>query len=121
MCSTETPFAISIPDTQLFILQQKLALATLPDELPDSDWDYGTPLADMQRLVNHWRGKYDWRKHEAAINRELPQFTRDIEVDGGFGTINVHYVHRKSRVQSAIPLLVVHGCKCFNLPSAIDG
>src|SRR6516164_5607104 len=99
---TETPFKITIPEAQLSILQQKLALATLPDELPDSGWDYGVPLADIQRLLHHWREKYDWRKHEAELN-ELPQFTRDIEVSGGFGTINVHYVHKKSEVQNALP------------------
>jgi len=51
---------------------------------------------------------YDWRVHEAALNEELPQFTRDIEVDG-FGTLNIHYVHQKSRTVDAIPLLFVHG------------
>jgi hypothetical protein len=36
-------------------------------------------------------------------------FTRDIEVEG-FGVLNIHYVHQRSKVKSAIPLLFVHGC-----------
>ena len=36
-------------------------------------------------------------------------FTRDIKVEG-FGVLNIHYVHRRSDVGSAIPLLFVHGC-----------
>ena len=67
------------------------------------------PLADVKRLVAHWKDGFDWRKAEAEIN-ELPMFTRDIEVDG-FGTLNVHYVHQVSEVKDAIPLLFVHGCK----------
>jgi hypothetical protein len=113
--ASEIPFTISVSDTQLSILQQKLALATLSDKLPDSGWDYGVPLADIQHLLNYWRDKYDWRKHEAEINRKMPQFTRDIEVDGGFGKLNVHYVHKKSEVKSAVPLLVIHGCECSDV------
>jgi hypothetical protein len=112
--TTETPFTISVSDTQLSILQQKLALTTLPDELPDSGWDYGVPLADIQRLLSYWKEKYDWHKHEADINREMPQFTRDIDIDGDFGKINVHYVHKRSEVDSAVPLLIVHGCEWSN-------
>jgi hypothetical protein len=36
-------------------------------------------------------------------------FTRDIQVEG-FGVLNIHYVHQRSQVQGAIPLLFVHGC-----------
>ncbi|RDB18920.1 putative epoxide hydrolase [Hypsizygus marmoreus] len=103
-----TPFRISISDAEIDLLQKKLALATFPDELEDAGTSYGAPLADIRRLVNRWKEGYDWRKHEAALNAELPQFTRDIDVDG-FGTLNIHYVHKKSEVTDAIPLLFVHG------------
>ncbi|EEB98496.1 hypothetical protein MPER_01980, partial [Moniliophthora perniciosa FA553] len=58
---------------------------------------------------SRWKDSYDWKKHEKLLNDELPQFTRDINVDG-FGTLNIHYVHKKSQVtENAIPLLFVHG------------
>ncbi|KDR82898.1 hypothetical protein GALMADRAFT_134434 [Galerina marginata CBS 339.88] len=104
----ETPFKIAIPEASIDLLQQKLALTTLPDELDDAGWDYGVPLADIRRLLARWRDGYDWRKQEAQINEELPQFTRDIEVEG-HGVLNVHYVHQKSDTVDAIPLLFVHG------------
>jgi hypothetical protein len=112
--SPAVPFKIAVSDTQLSILQQKLKLTTLPDELDDAGWSYGVPLADIQRLVNRWKNGYDWRKEEAKLNAELPQFTRDIDVEG-FGTLNVHYVYKKSEVAGAIPLLFVHGCMHFLL------
>ncbi|KAF4613762.1 hypothetical protein D9613_007593 [Agrocybe pediades] len=105
---TEIPFKIDVPQESIDLLQQKLALTTFPDELEDADWDYGTPLADVKRLISRWGNGYDWRKHEAALNEEFPQFTRDIEVEE-HGTLNMHYVHKKSHVVDAIPLLFVHG------------
>jgi len=110
------PFQINVSDTQLSILQQKLAVTILPDEVEDAGWSYGTPLADIQRLTNRWKNGYNWRKEEARLNAEIPQFTRDIDVEG-FGTLNIHYVYKKSVVDGAIPLLFVHGCTaCFFSP-----
>ncbi|KAJ7130299.1 Alpha/Beta hydrolase protein [Mycena epipterygia] len=105
---SETPFNIAIPDEKLALLGQKLGLTTFPDELEGSGWEYGVPLKDVRRLVEKWKTGFDWRAHEAQINSELPQFTRDIEVNG-HGTLNIHYVHKKSTVVGAIPLLFVHG------------
>ncbi|KAG1822989.1 Alpha/Beta hydrolase protein, partial [Suillus subaureus] len=93
---------------KLTALRAKLELATFPDELEDAGWKYGSPLADMKRLTKRWRTEYDWRKHEKEINEELPMFTRDIDVDG-FGALNIHYVHKKSKSVDAIPLLFCHG------------
>ena len=107
---SEVSFNIAVSDEQLSVLQQKLALTTFPDELEGAGRDYGAPLADIRRLVSRWKEGYDWRKHEAQLNAELPQFTRDIEVEG-HGTLNIHYVHKKSEVVDAIPLLFVHGCE----------
>ncbi|KAF7300205.1 hypothetical protein MKEN_01344300 [Mycena kentingensis (nom. inval.)] len=103
---SESPFTIAVPDSKLRQLKQKLAIILLPDELKDTGWDYGAPLADIRRLGARWKDDYDWRVHERQINDELPQFTRDINVHG---TLNVHYVHKKSEVTGAIPLLFVHG------------
>ncbi len=115
MATTEQPFTLSVPDADLDLLRKKLELVRLPDELDGAGWDYGAPLADIKRLVAHWQNTFDWRKSEAEINK-LPMFTRDIEVDG-FGTLNIHYVHQKSEVKNAIPLLFVHGCERLERPS----
>jgi hypothetical protein len=93
------------------LLCQKLKLTRFPDELENAGWEYGAPLADIRRLVERWQNGYDWKEHEAQINAELPQFTRDIEVVGR-GTLNIHYVHKKSEVPNAIPLIFVHECTC---------
>ena len=53
--------------------------------------------------------RYDWRRVETELNATLPMFTRDIAIDG-HDSLNVHYVHAKSKVEGAVPLLFVHGC-----------
>ncbi|TFY61049.1 hypothetical protein EVJ58_g4756 [Rhodofomes roseus] len=105
--SVPQPFSVSVPDADIASLRQKLALTRFPDELDDAAWNYGVPLADVKRLVARWKDGYDWRAAEASIN-EIPQFTTDVEVEG-FGTLNVHFIHKKSEVKGAIPLLFVHG------------
>lgn len=106
----ESIFQIAVPDEQIDELRRKLSLTRLPDELEDAGWDYGAPLAEIRRLLERWQNGYNWREHEAQINAELPQFTRSISVEG-HGTLTIHYVHQKSAVPDAIPLLFVHGCR----------
>ncbi|KAI4241534.1 MAG: hypothetical protein L6R40_004514 [Gallowayella cf. fulva] len=101
------PFRLSIPQDSLDRLKQKLSLTFLPDELEDSEWEYGTPLADVRRLLHYWQEKYDWRHHEAQINK-LPQYTTRISVKD-FDDLDLHFLHQPSSVKNAIPLLFVHG------------
>ncbi|KAJ6455067.1 Alpha/Beta hydrolase protein [Mycena vitilis] len=104
----ESSFKLAVPGKRIDELRQKLQLTRFPDELQDAGRDYGAPLADIRRLVERWRNGYNWREHEDRINAELPQFTRDIDVVG-HGSLNIHYVHQKSLVPDALPLLFVHG------------
>ena len=107
--SNEQPFEVAIPDAELELLQKKLDLVRLPDELEEAGTDYGVSLADIKRLVAHWKTGFDWRKTEAEINK-LPMFTQDIEVEG-HGKLNIHFIHQRSSSPNAIPLLFCHGCE----------
>ena len=111
--SSEQPFKITVSDDALALLKRKLDDTCLPDEVKLAEWAYGVPLADIKRLLNRWKSGYDWRTHERELNA-LPMFTRTIAVDG-FGELNVHYVHKRSDVEGAIPLLFVHGCTSFTI------
>lgn len=106
------PFTISIPDEALQDLQTRLSLARFPDEIEAAEWDYGAPLADIKRLTSYWKDKYDWRAAERKLNT-LPQYRTTIQVDG-FEPLKLHFIHQRSVVAKAIPLLFVHGWPgCF--------
>jgi hypothetical protein len=107
--SSIAPFTINIDESRLRRLHQKLELADFPPELDDAGSTYGAPLSDVTRVAKYWKDGFDWRAQEAKLNR-LPQFTTDITVEG-FGDLNIHFVHQKSEILGAIPLLFVHGCE----------
>ncbi|KAH8077245.1 alpha/beta-hydrolase [Cristinia sonorae] len=107
MPHSEKPFKLSVPDADIDYLRKKLEFTRFPDHPDGMDWQYGVPIENVRRLVARWKDGFDWRAAEARIN-QFPQFTRDIEVEG-FGTLNIHYVHKKSEAKGAIPLLFVHG------------
>ncbi|MDH2426645.1 epoxide hydrolase [Sphaerisporangium sp. TRM90804] len=96
------PFRIDIPQAKLDDLRDRLDRTLWPDEIPGAGWDYGVPVAYVRELAEYWRDGYDWRAHEAQINR-YPQFT--TEIDGQ----NIHFLHVRSRHENALPLILTHG------------
>ena len=103
------PFTLDVPETELENLQQKLSLTVFPDELGGAGWDYGAPLADVKRLTEYWKDTFSWRDAESKINH-FPNYRTTINVEG-FESLDIHFIHVKSSVETAIPLLFVHGCK----------
>ncbi|KAI4151784.1 MAG: hypothetical protein LQ340_003308 [Diploschistes diacapsis] len=100
-------YQISIEDSQISDLKQRLSLARFPDELEGAGWDLGCPLSDIKRLTRYWFDEFDWRKAERELNN-LPHFMTVIQCKG-FDALDIHFLHRKSKVEGAIPLLFVHG------------
>ena len=95
-------FTIRVPQETLADLQIRLSRTRFPNQIPGSAWDYGADTAYMRELVAYWRTSYDWRKHEAELNR-LPHFK--TEIDG----LPMHFIHVRSKQPDALPLIVTHG------------
>jgi pimeloyl-ACP methyl ester carboxylesterase len=91
-----------VPQADLDDPTARLAAARWPDELPDAGWTYGIPLDYVKERAEHWRTSYDWREHEAELNK-IPQFI--TEIDGQ----NVHFLHVRSPEPDALPLILTHG------------
>jgi pimeloyl-ACP methyl ester carboxylesterase len=100
--SAVEPFRIAVPQSELDDLAERLDRTRWPDALPGAGWEYGVPLDYLRELAEHWRHTYDWRHHEAELNR-LAQFTTTLD-----GT-RVHFIHVRSREPAATPLLILHG------------
>lgn len=102
MACDPQPFTLAIPDEQIEDLRARLALTRFPDQAPETPWTYGTDVAFMRRVVEHWRERFDWRAAEARLNA-LPQFT--VPIDG----IDLHFLHVEGKGPDTIPLLLSHG------------
>ena len=96
------PFAIAVPQADLDDLQGRLARTRWIDAAQDDGWSYGVELGYMRELVDHWQQRYDWRTHEAALNR-FAQFK--AVVDG----VGIHFIHERGKGANPTPLLLLHG------------
>ncbi len=100
--TTITPFHIDIPQEDLGELNFRLARTRWTDALPGVGWSYGVDRDYLIDLAEYWRTGYDWREHEARLNK-VPQFV--TEIDGQ----TVHFMHVRSPEPDATPLIVTHG------------
>jgi pimeloyl-ACP methyl ester carboxylesterase len=100
--TTIHPFRISIPDSALVDLRNRIAATRLPTRELVGDRSQGVQLATVKELVRYWMTEYDWRKAEAKLNA-LPQFV--TRIDG----VDIHFIHVKSRHPNAMPLIMTHG------------
>ncbi|KAI1154529.1 microsomal epoxide hydrolase [Nemania diffusa] len=101
------PYKIEVSESRIKDLKTRLSLAKFPDELDGAGWDMGSPLADVKRLAKYWEQSHDWKKAENELNK-LPNFVTNIQCEG-FEPLAIHFVHIRSKVKGAIPLLWIHG------------
>nr|WMC97240.1 epoxide hydrolase [Aminobacter aminovorans] len=97
-----TPFKIAISEADLADLKARLANTRLANEIPGTGWSYGMASSFVTRAIERLKNGFDWRTQEAAINAN-PQFV--TEIDGQ----TIHFLHVKSGVIDAVPLLLLHG------------
>lgn len=96
------PFRISVPDDVLDDMRRRIANTRWPDEIPNSDWDYGSNMAYVRQLADYWANEFDWRAQEAMLN-EFTHFRADVN---GMG---VHFIHERGKGPNPIPIVLTHG------------
>lgn len=97
-----TPFKINVAQAQLDDLHDRLKKTIMPAEVKNAGWAYGPSADYIEEMVDTLLHKYNWKKHEEAINN-YPQFT--TEIDGQ----NIHFLHVESQEENATPLMLIHG------------
>lgn len=96
------PFKINVLQATLDDLRLRLERTRWPDDFTGETWNTGVPTSYLKELVTYWRTKYDWRKHEAALN----QFTHfKADVDG----VDIHFICQRGKGKNPRPLLLTHG------------
>jgi epoxide hydrolase len=102
MTALVRPFTVSIPQSEIDDLKDRLARTRWPDRETVGDWSQGVRLENARSLVDYWQHGYDWRRFEAELNR-FPQFR--TEIDG----LDIHFIHVRSKNPGAMPLILTHG------------
>jgi pimeloyl-ACP methyl ester carboxylesterase len=97
-----TPYRIEVGEEELDDLRDRLGRARWPGEVAGAGWSRGVPVGWLRELAAYWRDGYDWPAWQARLNA-VPQFRTAI--DGAA----VHFLHVRSPVPDALPLLVTHG------------
>ncbi|MGI9522474.1 MAG: epoxide hydrolase family protein, partial [Hyphomicrobiaceae bacterium] len=95
-------FTLHVPDSDITDLEARLERTRYPDQAPNTPWAYGTDLAYIQTLVEHWRTDFDWRTQEKLLN-SFPQFKVDLH------GIGLHYLNVPGNGPDPKPLLLMHG------------
>jgi len=100
--ATVTAFKIEVDQLILDDLSNRLKQTRWTDEPADAGWNYGTNPVYLRELVHYWQTQYNWREHEAALNK-IPQFKTII--DG----VAIHFIYVKGNGKNPKPLLLTHG------------
>ncbi|XP_066451342.1 epoxide hydrolase 1-like [Eleutherodactylus coqui] len=100
------PFRIEVSEDDIKDLHERLDRTRYVTPLEDSQFHYGFPGTELQKIVSYWRNTFDWGKQVETINR-YPHYKTNIE------GLDVHFLHVKpphlQPGQKAVPLLMVHG------------
>lgn len=95
-------FAIHVRDETLAAIRARVAAYPWHEMPDDGGWEYGTNLDYMKAFCDYWVNEYDWRRHEAQINR-FSHFK--APVDG----IDLHFIHENGSGDNPRPLIISHG------------
>jgi epoxide hydrolase len=100
-------FRFAVPQADLDDLRERLARTRWPEPATVGGWTQGVPLDYARDLAAYWARGYDWRRCETELNA-LPQFVTGLD-GGGDDSVDVQFLHLRSRHEGALPLLLTHG------------
>ena len=96
------PFKVDIPDQIIKDIYNKVKKYPWHEMPNDGGWEYGTNIDYMKEISKYWVNKFDWRKHEAEINK-YSNFTTEVD------DLDIHFIHEKGSGSKPMPLLISHG------------
>jgi pimeloyl-ACP methyl ester carboxylesterase len=95
-------FEISVSQSVLDDLRQRLERTRWIDGLGEDGWDFGLSIPYMRELVRYWQHEFDWRAQEAAINR-FPHYVATVD------DRRVHFIHQRGNGPDPLPIVLTHG------------
>ena len=96
------PFKINISKKILEGINTKVKNYPWHEMPEDKGWEYGTNLGYLKDLSDYWIKDFNWKKHEAEINK-FSNFKSKVN------DIEIHFIHEKGSGSNPTPLLLMHG------------
>lgn len=98
------PFELHVPDARLERIRKRVAAFPWDEhQMPDDGgWEYGTNLDYLKSFCDYWLDQYNWRSHEAAINR-FAHYTATVD------DVDLHFIHEAGSGDKPTPLIISHG------------
>jgi pimeloyl-ACP methyl ester carboxylesterase len=96
------PFTIKFESSEIIQLKDRIAAMRWPDQVDDSDWNYGANLAYMKELADYWATDFNWELQEERLN-QYPNYQVTID------DYDIHFVYEPGEGGNRIPLVLLHG------------
>jgi pimeloyl-ACP methyl ester carboxylesterase len=94
------PMVVAVREEQVASLRNLLAQTRWPDEIEGGDWDYGTSLAYMRKLIAYGGASTTGERTNARSTGS----PTSAQIDG-FG---VHFIHERGHGPNPLPLVLTH-------------
>ncbi|KAI0414268.1 alpha/beta-hydrolase [Xylaria grammica] len=110
--TTPVPYTLSLDKAIVDEAVLKASLYRPSIDLLDGDtsnagWLEGPPQQDMAALAKYWAENYDWARIQDEINSNFSHYA--VNIQSSDGDVPIHFVHERSDVEDALPLLILHG------------
>ena len=96
------PFKVNISDQIIKNINDKVKKYPWHEMSKVKGWKYGTNLDYMKEISDYWVNKFDWKKHQAQINKFSNFITKVDDID-------IHFIKEKGSGSNPVPLLIMHG------------
>jgi epoxide hydrolase len=93
---------VEIGEHEVADLRERLRRTRWPDAETVDDWSQGLPLDYARELCAYWEREYEMDRVARRLNA-VPQFTTEV------GGLEIYFIHRRSPVPEAVPLVLTHG------------
>ena len=96
------PFKVSVPDSTLEKIYNKVKNYPWKEMSNLDGWEYGSNLNYMKDFSKYWISNFEWKKQEAEINK-FSNFVTNVD------DVDIHFIKEKGSGSNPMPLLILHG------------
>ncbi|PVH93276.1 putative epoxide hydrolase [Periconia macrospinosa] len=96
-----------------FVEQTRLKAANFRTsiEIAAPAWFDGPPESNISALASYWAKEYNWPSEQERLNEQFDHYMTTVPPPAGSynESLDIHFIHQKSKKDDAIPLLMLHG------------